>query len=64
MIAGAARDGSTTSVPLRRIIPVMVAVATGRLSKKSPREPGIHPPMYPYRSFVEIPGSSLSVVGL
>ena len=50
MIAGAARDGSTTSVPLRRIIPVVVAVATGRLSKKGPREPGIHPPMYPYRS--------------
>jgi hypothetical protein len=37
MIAGAARDGSTTSVPLRRIIPVVVAAVTDRLSKKSAR---------------------------
>ena len=41
MIAGAARDGSAISVPLRRIIPVVVAIVTGRLSK-SPREPGIY----------------------
>jgi hypothetical protein len=50
MIAGAARDGSTTSVPLRRIIPVVVAVVGGRLSKKSARardSPAIHPYMVP-----------------
>ena len=47
MIAGAAPDGSTTSVPLRRIIPVVVAVVTDRLSKKSARA-RIHPPIYAY----------------
>src|SRR5258708_1768993 len=52
MIAGAARDGSTTSVPLRRIIPVVVAVVTGRLSKKSARardspiDVSLHGPTY------------------
>ncbi len=50
MIAAAARDGSTTSVPLRRIIPVVVAVVTGRLSNKSARARGylsMHPYMAP-----------------